>query len=79
VLQVSGALEPMSRDLPRGDRQEDEKPPFVDVPNCPICQDEGRPGFPLVLADSGRWWCRRHSGFVDVGSSGTIEGPHEEA
>ncbi len=73
MFQVSGTLEPMSRDLPRGDRPEHEEPPFVDPPDCPVCRDAGFPGYPLFRDGSGRWWCRRHQGFVD------IEGPASES
>jgi hypothetical protein len=64
VPQVSDSLDIMSRDLPRGDRPEGEKPP-----DCPVCQAAGLPGYPLVREPAG-WWCRRHEGFVELPANG---------
>ncbi len=56
----------MSHDMPPRDRAEGEdEDKWVDPPNCPVCEAQGRPGYPL-LKQGERWWCRRHQDFVEL-------------
>ncbi len=76
IVVSSRAALPMSQDLHPRDRPEGEEEPWVDPPNCPVCEAEGRPGYPLVKLD-GKCWCRRHQGFVELSPSPEVESGSE--
>lgn len=43
----------MSRDLPRGDRDDVEDEPFKDPPNCPTCAERDSPVLTVFTRNRG--------------------------